>query len=88
MGISKKLIFKSSNAQSKGVSRKEGVEASNCLKQLSTSICWPQREKYLIVFASEARPIFSTVMQADMDHDQINVESLREKACLCGHIPN
>ena len=70
----KKLIFKSSNAQSKGVSRKEGgvcwkegVEASNCLKQLSTSICWPQREKYLIVFASEARPTFSTVMQADME---------------------
>ena len=76
MGISKKLIFKSSNAQSKGVSRKEGgggvcwkegVEASNCLKQLSTSICWPQREKYLIVFTSEARPTFSTVMQADME---------------------
>ena len=76
MGISKKLIFKSSNAQSKGVSRKEGggglegVEASNCLKQLSTSICWPQWEKYLIVFASEARPTFSTVMQADMEKEK------------------
>ena len=53
-----------------GVCWKEGVEASNCLKQLSTSICWPQWEKYLIVFASEARPTFSTVMQADMEKEK------------------
>ena len=54
----------------KGGGGLEGVEASNCLKQLSTSICWPQWEKYLIVFANEARPTFSTVMQADMEKEK------------------
>ena len=34
---------------------------------ISTHIHWPQREKNLIVYASEAQPTFSTVTQADME---------------------
>ena len=37
-----------------GISWKEGVEALNCLKHIGTGIHWPQREKNLIVYASEA----------------------------------